>query len=534
VAVCRTSGTFSVFLNGTRSATVTYNQNFTNGRAGIGNNGSGSGYEGTSQFSGYISNFRIVTGSSAYNAASSSFTVPTSPLTVTANTTLLACTTSQGNRVDISKGTTLTIVSTVTQSDRVPPTLYSAFDDTSTSNTVYGGSYYFNGTTDYLSIPNNAVFDLGTGSFTFECWVYTTSFSTEQTILATYPSTGTIEGYAINITATTGRPYWSGYTFGGAGQSIIPTSGISLNTWNHLAFVNNSGSYTIFINGVPTVYTGTFTQTNNTGSNTIKIGAMLYTGNSNYFKGYISNIRLVKGTALYTANTTFTPSTSPLQPISNTSLLLSGTNSGIYDQTLQNNIQSVGDVKVRTDVSKYGTGSIYFDGNGDGLNFSSINLGAGDLTVEWWGYQNANLTYLNGDGVYAGEIFAGSSTGALGILTYSASQSVATNIWVYVYGVSTVFQPTISISLNQWNHFALTRASGSWRMFVNGTQVGTTSTTNGSYNLIDNKTIGYRNVSSQFGYFPGYIDDFRITKSARYTANFTPSVVAFNSKSRSQ
>jgi hypothetical protein len=209
--------------------------------------------------------------------------------------------------------------------------------------------------------------------------------------------------------------------------------------------------------------------------------------------------------------------------VANTNLLLSGNNAGIIDGTMQNNLITVGDVKISTTQSKFGGSSIFFDGNGDGLSFPSINLGTGNLTVEWWGYQNSNLTYLNGDSVYAGDIFAGSSTGALGIFTYSASQSVATNIWVYIYGVATVFQPSISISLNQWNHFALTRASGSWRMFVNGTQVGTTSTTQGSYNLVDNKTIGYRNVASNFGYFPGYIDDLRITKGyARYTTTFTP------------
>jgi hypothetical protein len=71
-------------------------------------------------------------------------------------------------------------------------------------------------------------------------------------------------------------------------------------------------------------------------------------------------------------------------------------------------------------------------------------------------------------------------------------------------------------------------------MFVNGTQVGTTSTTNGSYNLVDNKTIGWRNLASNFNYFPGYIDDFRITKGyARYTGNFDVPTRSFFGQSRS-
>ena len=52
---------------------------------------------------------------------------------------------------------------------------------------------------------------------------------------------------------------------------------------------------------------------------------------TSYFPGYISNFRIVKGTAVYTAN--FTPSTSPLTAIANTSLLLSCTNAAIFDNS---------------------------------------------------------------------------------------------------------------------------------------------------------------------------------------------------------
>jgi hypothetical protein len=202
---------------------------------------------------------------------------------------------------------------------------------------------------------------------------------------------------------------------------------------------------------------------------------------------------------------------------------LSYTNAGIIDNAEMNNLETVGNAQISTAQSKFGGASMLFDGSGDGLSFPAFDLGSGDMTVEFWAQQAAALPYLSGDGVYSGEIIAGNANNALGVFFYSGSSSgPATNIWVYVFGVATVFQPAISISLGQWNHYALVRSSGTWRLFVNGAQIAT-STTSGTTNILGQKTIGWRNQSSFLNYYNGYIDDLRITRGyARYTANFTP------------
>jgi hypothetical protein len=109
--------------------------------------------------------------------------------------------------------------------------------------------------------------------------------------------------------------------------------------------------------------------------------------------GYISDIRVVKGTAVYT--TTFTPPTAPLNAITNTSYLLKFTNAGIYDHAMLNDLETVGNAQVSTSVVKYGTGSMYFDGAGDYLSrpaSSLYALGTGDFTIEAWVYANTTIT----------------------------------------------------------------------------------------------------------------------------------------------
>ena len=82
-----------------------------------------------------------------------------------------------------------------------------------------------------------------------------------------------------------------------------------------------------------------------------------------------------------------------------------------------------------------------------------------------------------------------------------------------------------TLNLNTWNHVAVTREGSVFRLFVNGTQVDTfTSSTVEIGFLNDPLTVGSYNST---GYFNGYLSDVRITKGlARYTASFTPPTAA--------
>ncbi|MBK6587935.1 MAG: LamG domain-containing protein [Acidobacteria bacterium] len=84
-----------------------------------------------------------------------------------------------------------------------------------------------------------------------------------------------------------------------------------------------------------------------------------------------------------------------------------------------------------------------------------------------------------------------------------------------------------NLSANTWYHLAATRQGSTYRLFVDGTQVATTTS---SITIHDNANSLYIGTSTDGSTSPvnGYIDDLRITKGvARYTANFTPPAAAF-------
>jgi hypothetical protein len=116
LVVCRTSSVTSFFLNGTRTATAsdTNNYSYSSATTAIGSNTGN-----TNWLVGNISNFRMVVGSSPYNASASSITVPTSPLTAIAGTQLLLNTVSGSQYVDTS---TNSFISS-SPSSNIPPWL---------------------------------------------------------------------------------------------------------------------------------------------------------------------------------------------------------------------------------------------------------------------------------------------------------------------------------------------------------------------------------------------------------------------------
>jgi hypothetical protein len=84
-----------------------------------------------------------------------------------------------------------------------------------------------------------------------------------------------------------------------------------------------------------------------------------------------------------------------------------------------------------------------------------------------------------------------------------------------------------SLSSSTWYHIAIARSSGSTKMFVNGTQVGSTYSDTQDYTA-SNIVIGADSYTLGADPFNGFIDDLRITKGvARYTSNFTPPTAAF-------
>ena len=175
-----------------------------------------------------------------------------------------------------------------------------------------GGSFNLNGTSQYLSIASSSAFAFGTADYTIEGWFYTTSNSGRLWYFGTNTDN-------VDLNGNGGIFYWNGSQYQSATNTVI-----NLNTWQHIALVRSSGTITLYVNGV-SVMSQSGIGYDSSSNRTLEIGYSSAQGN-NYFNGRISNFRIVKGTAVYTAN--FTPATQPLYPITNTVLLIRPQDSG--------------------------------------------------------------------------------------------------------------------------------------------------------------------------------------------------------------
>ena len=502
VAMVRNGSTITLYTNGVARGTITNSS--TNGYSSPALARIGGGVAGSSR---YLSNLRIVKGTAVYTAA---FTPPTTPLTAISGTSLLTC---QANRfLDASSNA---LVPTVTGSPSVQP--FSPFNPTTPySTSSIGGSGYFDGSGDYLYAAANAAFNFGapsgnTNDFTVEMWVYPLNFSNIYFLYGTGPSGGADQFY-LN---TDGRAYY----FDGTSQVSSPV--LTANSWNHLALVRNgSGSNNIRVygNGV----SGTaVTSSNSLGSsvNSPYIGSR--SDGSYPLPGYISSLRVVKGTAVYTAN--FTPPTAPLTAITNTSLLTNYTNAGIFDNAAVADYETVGNAQISTSVKKYGTGSMAFDGTGDWLAApptAQSDLGSGNFTIECWLYRTASGATFD-----SGIVSRGAPSTSNGFVFAYTSSNVLTFGFNYA---GAIVSGSTAIPINTWTHVAVCRIGTTFKLFVNGNVDGTaTSSSSQTLNASDVFYIGRSSFDSG-RIVTGYIDDLRISKGvARYPYNFTPPTAEF-------
>ena len=497
IALVRNSGTVTIYVNGISVGTASQTSNFSSTSFNLfANVLNGTG------LSGNVTDFRYAT-TAVYTSA---FTPPTERLTAITNTSLLTC-----HLPYIADGSTNDHSITVNGNTKTEP--FSPFDYETYSAADNGGSMYFDGNGDYLSVPDDASLNLGTGDFTIEGWVWIDPASVDYAgLLGKRNQTNWNNGANWRIAYRTSGVIDFDSNLG-AGPA---TPSVKINSWNHFAFCKSGTTIYSFLNGSQgTPVTGYTYNLDNTES--LLIGRNI---TNVELKGSLTNIRIVKGTALYTSN--FTPPTAPLTAITNTSLLLNGTNVGIIDksqsaQTLTLN----GDVKSSTTQTKYLSSSMYFDGTGDYIDLPDFvsDYGSKDFTVEVWIYPTAVGTRHNfGDFNSAGQNASSS-------LVFKFDNDKA-KWWIQTTTYNSITSAA-SISANVWTHIALVRNGSTITQYINGNSDGTFNVGSAS---INQSSIVYTLGTGgdyQSDFYQGYMSDFRVTKGlARYTANFTPPTAA--------
>ena len=513
IAYVRSGSTLSVFVNGSRIVTASNSAqlqvayiSYLGGQAG-----------GAYEVRGYLSDVRIAN-AAIYDPSLTTLTVPTAPLTAVSGTQLL---TLQSNRfVDNSAN-----AYTVTPNGNTSIQAFSPFNPTAAwSAATNGGSGYFDGSGDYLSgIGTTSSFNFmhdSSALWTFECWVYLPSPSTNQYILDNCDGSTAQIGVLIGVESS--KLYFA-INRGASGTSVASgssTDNVPANQWVHIAITYDqslgSSNGKFYINGVAS---GTVNKTANApsgsnASNAMRVGA--FASGSGPVTGYLSNLRISNSIVYSSA---FTP---PTSPVTGGSLLLNYTNAGIYDATSKNDLETVGNAQISTTQSKFGGSSMYFDGTGDRLitrDSPITRIGTAPFTIEAWIYPT-NVSPASNFTIIAKGTSSAAGTWQFDITSASKLR--------FQYDAAGAITSSASLTANVWTHVVVVRegtGSNQTKLYINGSNDGT-GTISSDLNTTAIVKIGQNRDSTTD--YPGYIQDLRLTNGiARYTTGFTPPTAAF-------
>jgi hypothetical protein len=164
-----------------------------------------------------------------------------------------------------------------------------------TAQSVFGGaSGYFSGTDDYVQADDSADWDATGGDYTVDFWVRVDAW---------------VGTFSALVGQCLGSDSWFIYVYNngkiavgvyGATEIGSATGIISLDTWYHIAVtrIHSTSTTNIYVNGYCRA-TGT-SAVWNASANVLRIGA---TGTANELNGWIDELRMIKGTAVWTGST---------------------------------------------------------------------------------------------------------------------------------------------------------------------------------------------------------------------------------------
>ena len=367
----------------------------------------------------------------------------------------------------------------------------------STSQGVSGGSsaYFTGNPVSYLTTDDSPLFGFGTGDFAIEMWVQLVAGSGRYGALSIGDYTN---GILWRMAPVGGQLFFAGtllnwFTANPAG---VPIDG----AWHHVAVTRQGTMARGFLDGgldfetdVGVIDLGA--------SRVLMIGCGSHELNDyEAFSGYIDNVKITKGEAVYTA--AFTPEIVTL------SLHMGGadasttfTDSSPFART----VTPSGTAAISTAQGAIGGSSALFNGVGDYLTIDGNWTGwdTTDYTIEFWMRPNQVNGYFP----------IMTCPGGFNIHLYTSG-----DINVNDGATGSSIGGGTAIVAGTWTHVAVVRLSGTISLYQNGVLVSTTTQTPGA----GGSTLTIGGTAGVF--YDGYLDEVKITKGeAVYTAAFTPS-----------
>ena len=402
-----------------------------------------------------------------------------------------------------------------------------------------GGSIVFDGTGDFLTTDLTPSFE--TTDFTVELFYRPISRQGSfPTIISHLPNTGAEAGvwalYDRHNAYSTKFVFYYRTNANAWATPLVSTTTVSNDTWYHIAIVRQGTTIKMYVDGTEED-SGTIDATWTNPNDVIRIG----TEQTNYTNAYMDEVR-ISDSARYTSG--FTPTTSAFTPDENTLLLLHG--DGPYGSNGQFHIvDDIGDLRpldiaiipniqagtapsISTAQSKFGGSSFRSYDNDGSVQF--VHPAWGDAyTIECWFRADSvsGTQYITGQ-------WGGSAAGGSAWLIYLSGSTLK----CYVNSQSSGFilnNVTIAsgVTANTWHHVAISWDGSTHRTFYNGT-LGATASSSLAPLYYDWMVTWIGTVGGTLDNFTGYVDEFRISDTARYTSSFTAPTSAFTNDANTQ
>jgi hypothetical protein len=453
IALSRNSTLHTLFINGqqpvaayTAGSTLTYLSSIPN---------IGAGYNATTSinsfFTGYISNIRVVKGQNVYVSL---FAVPKQPLTAIQSRGA-GLVYQYGNPIDttntnaalysgidnISSVQTSLLLTTPNNADFLQDT--STYGFTITNNgaaTASSLTPFVGGSVDrasagsfqlqsvgtpgclqisnpatsyqqYYTVPYSSNFDFGSGDFTVELWALKFANTTSRLINGWNTATSVAPSWSINNTTTATGQFTFSYSTAGVTAITLTapgSSGITVATgyWYHLAAVRSGNVFSFYING--TLAASSTNAITLQTPDTVTIGARASgAAYSEFYNGLLSNIRVVKGIAVYTSN--FTPPTRQL-PATQLANVYGSPSSAITSTQTSLLLTTPDNDEVAVDTSS------------NNLTLTPVNYTSSTTVVSY----NSTNPFVSGFSTYAGNpVTPVGSVGAISTLSYPRPSTTA-------------------------------------------------------------------------------------------------------------
>jgi len=293
-------------------------------------------------------------------------------------------------------------------------------------------SPYFNANASSgILTADHADFAVGSGNFTIECWFYVDEYAGNyRRVFGKSSSTGANAHteYQVDINASN-QPVAYVYDAADSGTSYLTlqsSTAITDNKWHHVALVRNGTAFNLYQDGT-SVANVTSSMTVNDSTYKFGIGRVGEYA-SQIFKGWISNLRFVKGTAVYTSN--FTPPTSPLTAITNTKLLCCQDATITTDNSGTSKTLEVTAAQVRTEQTSPFTYDWYQDQSGQDNHYQPDNLTVRDVMLDSPTNNFSTLNSLMGNAASGITLTQGNLKAAQASLTSETAKAYSTMAFV--------------------------------------------------------------------------------------------------------